>query len=293
MSATLAYQRGELLLAFVARRCLVLPRFAVRRRALRDGLGDFVSHKGAEARKAGWCFIWKAGWHEWAHRGAGFHPALDVSLRGGMGRGCAWCFCPVQGAVFCRKCREKAGWCAVQRVASSVEVGPCSVQQVAASFQRGFAECSGLLQVLQRVGARCSRSLQVLKQVRAACTGPVRAFSGVLQRAGACFKCCSGSVQRAPGRFNIGIASVQRALGRLNTIIPLVFNAFLQRHTCVASLQNAAPVGGETGGKIHHKNTQIKWLKTSYQSPTTRSWPSPRMLRSACAFLIAALQHHN
>ena len=214
---------------------LVLPRCAVRRRVLRFGTGIFASHKGAEARRGRWGFLRNAGRHEWAHRGAGFCSALDVSLRGGMGQKCAGYFCPDRGAVFCRKWREKAGRCGVQQVASSVEVGPCSVQRVASSFQWGFAECSGLLQVLQRVGAPFSRSLQVLKRVRAACTGAVRAFSGVLQRAGACFKCCSGSVQRARGRVNTFIGSVQRALGRLNTIIPLIFNAFLQRHACAAS----------------------------------------------------------
>ena len=131
--------------------------------------------------------------------------------------------------------------------------------------------------------------------------------SVVLRSAEACFKSCSGSVQRATGRFKLCsvvlrsagacfkscIGSVQRALGRFNTIIPLIFNVFLQQHVGVASLQNAAPGGEETGDKFHHKKTQIKWLKTSYQSPTTRLWPSPKMLRSAGAFLIAAVQRHD
>ena len=50
---------------------LVLPRCAVLGRALRDGAGDFVSHKGTKARRGHWGFLRKAGRHEWAHRGTG------------------------------------------------------------------------------------------------------------------------------------------------------------------------------------------------------------------------------
>ena len=62
---------------------LVLPRCAVLGRALRDGAGDFVSHKGTKARRAHWGFLRKAGRHEWAHRGAGIFASRPLhALRG-------------------------------------------------------------------------------------------------------------------------------------------------------------------------------------------------------------------
>jgi len=69
--------------------------------------------------------------------GAKIYPALDVSLHGGTGRKCAGCFCPDRGAVFCRKCSEKAGPCGVQQVASSVEAGPCGVHRGASTLSSG------------------------------------------------------------------------------------------------------------------------------------------------------------
>lgn len=230
---------------------LQCPRSARRFLILRDGAGDFASHKGTEARRAGWCFIRKAGRHEWAHRGAGIFACCPLRVLGALvvktNRLCG----VDRDGKFHPKCGDDSPFSGVENLAFSVKAGFAGTGNVAESLSMGFSGAVGLAFSVEAGFSRAGNVAESFRWVFRESKKSPPVFRWVFTEPKfllSHFHRVLRESEKSLKHFGQVFREAEKALSHVQCVY---FQDFPPAALRVASLQKCASGRGESGGEFH------------------------------------------